>query len=247
KDDEANGWRFTSPEVDFAVDTGEMSRFMGVATRLNAAGFADGTQASSVGLEPPLATMTLTAGAEEHILHIGKVGEEEGVKYYVRRDDGSYIYEIGSHHGEQLTRRVSSFRDRVPRRLNKDLVERIIFPGDDAIVLERRDGEFRVARPSVSDPTALRVTGLVNHVTGLRTERYVDLSPSEAGLDGRGQTRVVINTSEGTHTLLLGRHLEGESGPRYARFFDDDTVFVLTEHNTNQLFPRASEFEGDGA
>lgn len=246
-DDEAWTLDTAALNVDFDVDSGEVMRLVNLAPRINALAFADEGDPTGLGLEPAPIKVRFETAADSPVLHVGRVGEGAQARYYARHEGGEFVYELSRHLGEQLTRRGISFRSKTPRPFAAESIERIAFPGDEAVLIERRSSELRIARPRVANPSQDKMTSLLNHVATLRVERYVEQSAEEVGLVGRGLPRVEIRTRDGAHGLIVGPHVEGESGPRYARFADEDTVFVLTEHTANRLFPRASELGEDDA
>jgi hypothetical protein len=90
---------------------------------LNASSFADGKPLSEVGLEKPVATVTLelTGGTGKYVLTVG--GTSEGSSRWVQANTGPQVYSVSSWTADWATAEVSKFQEKKDDKKDKDKAE----------------------------------------------------------------------------------------------------------------------------
>jgi Domain of unknown function (DUF4340) len=198
------------------------------------------------GLDEPHLRIVLAPNkpeATERTLLIGKKAPEPQ-RHYAKLADGDAVFEVGEKLTAALDRGALDLLDRQLLTLDRKTIERIQSKGGTApLTLARKGDDWQVTESPVgaafpADDQAVNLLLLGwSHLDALHFAAYgpkVDLA--KYGLDKPATTVTVTvqpPAADGkkppvqTHTLALGKAVEGSPGERYARLDDGPGVAVL--------------------
>jgi hypothetical protein len=196
---------------------------------------------AAYGLDKPALTIGVTArDGKEHTLLIGKPVAKDAQAHFAKLGEGSAVYQVGPTLVHAADHAALDLLDPVLLHLDPSRLERIqAKSGEEKLTLEKKGEDWRVAEspggpfPADTEETA----GLASLWANLRAERFVDYGTdvdwSKYGLD---KPAVIVTAKERpteagaaapTHTVELGKVLEGDTGTRYARVDRGPGVAVL--------------------
>jgi hypothetical protein len=230
-----------SSSEGFAVDAQSVKAFIGALSRLRADDFAPQDKAAKdLGLEPPLATYTITTKDGVKVLLLG---QRQGEEQHVQLQGEPWIYKINPSTQSALDRRMGHFRPKNVLALDKSKVQEIRIQPEDAeapLTLKKEGAAWVITAPAPEANVDQEIVeALLRSVDGL-TAQYMaekEQRAEELGL-APGQAREVVLVLEGgtTTTLRLGSAV-GNQGDVYAQV-EQGEVFVLAGFKAQKLNPR---------
>jgi hypothetical protein len=250
-------WRLTAP-VDSALAQGmseRVDRAFAGSIRTDDLRL-DPAQAANYDLDAVSAVGVKLFGAGDALRAELEVGKEISVpqtgarRTYIRPAGTERIYRAQAEFGNLLRTDLDDWRDRRIVTVGPESLQRLeIAHGDGQVLTVHKgdEGQWSLSGAGDLPASATKINTFVNYVARARVDRYVEKSVAETGLDAADLPRLVIGTDDGTRTIVLGAHVDGDEGPRYARFADKDEVFVLNDNNASRLFPRVEGLTEDEA
>jgi hypothetical protein len=189
------------------------------------------------GLDKPALTVAVTGrDGHDRTLLIGKPAEKDGPGRYAKLADSSAVCVVGDEFIAAVDRPALQLLDPALLRLDPGKVERVTAKGGEAtLTLERKGDGWQVldtpAGEFVADAQA--ANSMQSLWANLRATRFDAYGPkvdwAKYGLD-KPAVVVTVAVKDGSpkeHTVELGKHVEGNDGPRYARFDKGQGVPVL--------------------
>jgi hypothetical protein len=189
------------------------------------------------GLDKPALTVAVTSThGDDHTLLIGAPVEKDGPGRYAKLADGPAVCVIDDQFVAAVDRPALQLLDPTLLRLDPGKVERVTTKsGETTLTLERNGDGWQVsdtpAGPFAADAQAS--ASLQSLWANLRAARFDAYGPkvdwAKYGLD-KPAAVVTVAVNDGDpkeHTVELGKHVEGNDGPRYARVDKGQGVAVL--------------------
>jgi len=186
---------------------------------------------ADAGLDEPRARVSLRTESGEKVLEIGS--EVPGTSdMLVALGGASEVHQVAKTVWSDLTREPSDWRDKRLFQAARSEVERLTLRrGEERLLLGRRGEDFWIESPTVDRADKDLVNSLLNEVTGLTAEAFVDEAQEPQAAVGltdaeSGVLEVVVRGEEEPFRLELGSTLPGadpetasEEAPRtyYAR------------------------------
>ena len=236
-------WRLASPSVSWSLDSDEIKSVVDTLSTLSAKGFADDRQPGSLGLDEPVATVTVSTkeGETAAELDLGRVDSGESTSWFAKRTDRPYHYALSKYAGRKLDITLDAIRSKNPRPIETSSVQSVEFTGGDGLLVTRGEDGWSLEHPSTdTSVSSSKIEGLVERVANLTVTGFPDVTPSEAGLVG-ARDRVVLNTDAGRVVIRLG-DAAGEG--RYVGYAGDDEVFTVAGFVADKLTPSADAVTG---
>jgi hypothetical protein len=205
------------------------------------------------GLDEPHLRVVLAGskpGEKERTLLVGKPAPEPQ-RRYAKLSDGDAVFEVGDKLTAALDRGALDLLDRQLLTLDPKTIERVQAKGAAPLTLERKGEAWQVTESPAgaafpADPFA--VDGLLSSWAHLQALHFAAYGPkadlAKFGLDKPAATVTVTvqpPAADGkkpptqTHTLALGKAVEGSSGERYARLDDGPGVAVLPAFSASEF------------
>jgi len=215
---------------------------------------ATATDLRKYGLDDPHLRVVLMAGqpqVKERTLLVGKTTDANLDQRYAKLADGGAIFVVGSKLTAALDHGALDLLDRRLLALDQTTIERVQVKGATPFTLERKGETWQVTQspapaPFTADGPTLGASLFAwSDLQALHFAAYgpkADLA--KYGLDKPATTlTVTVQPPEAngkkppvqTHTLALGKEVEGSVGQRYARVDDGAGVAVLPTFLTRTL------------
>ncbi len=173
-----------------------------------------GMDRADAGLDEPRARVSLTTETGETVLEIG--AEVPGTSDMLLAVVGTAeVHQVSDSVWSDLTRDPVDWRDKRLFTATRSEVDRLTFGrGEERVLLARRGEDFWIESPTVDRADEDLVHSLLNEITGLRAEAFVDESlesQAAAGLANAesGVLEVVIRGEAEPFRLELGDTLPG--------------------------------------
>jgi len=185
-------WRVTKPLV-FPADPSTADGLASALVGVTSEGVIEDAQGAEVyGLGAGAPVVRFRAAGVDHELHTGKK-TPIGANNYVSAGAGP-VYTVANFRVTSFAKSLDDLRERRPLRFDRGGVTRIEATWVDAgVVLEKKDGKWRMIAPLDTDADAETVETLLSDLVFLRASGFVDAPPpdKEVGLDAP-QYRVVL-------------------------------------------------------
>ncbi len=186
-------WSFGDPEPDYSIDGSRVKELIKELTTLQAASI---DTRDSPKLAKPDVTLTITAGGDEHVLHLNLVGEE----YRVRLTGETFTKLVPAEKLEWVNKNALFFRDRTILNV----------PPEDITGLKlRRSGPHAASYSFARDKNGAwqtdgHDTAAVNRLLGFFTPlRATEWGPWKASADQPGQVNVTISLRDGNSRQFM--------------------------------------------
>lgn len=257
---EEESWKLVRPQVEWELDESAVDGVTGSLATMTAAGFADDSEPSEVGLEPPTAVLKASVGSKSGDDAGGEGGEDRTVEflvgsteagddsatYYVKRADKPYMYEVPKFDGTKLLSRLGDLRSKTPRAFDREALTEVRFAGEESVVVRKEDGNWTLVEPELDEElNESKLNSRLSAVASLEVAGFPGISAGEAGL-GPGADRLTFRTEEGgEQMILIGDEVDEESGHRYVKFGDGDEVYTVAKRNVDKLSPAGDDLVGE--
>ncbi len=216
---------------------------------------AKATDLKKYGLDQPHLRVVLATdkpGEKERTLLVGKEAADPQQRY-AKLADGDAIFVVGAKLTSAVDHGALDLLDRQLLTLDPQTIERIQGPGARPLTLERKGDAWQVTSapapasvPFSADNQA--VSGLLSAWSHLQALRFAAYGPkadlTKYGLNPPAATLTLtvqppeVNGKKPppqTHTLALGKPVEGSGGARYARLDNGPGVAVLPAFSANEF------------
>lgn len=223
-------WRLVKP-IMARADKTTVDSLLRSLTGLKKEYSVTGMDRADAGLDEPRARVSLETGSGEKVLEIG--AEVPGTSdMLVALSGEDEVHQVSDSVWNDLTREPGDWRDKHLFRASRSEVERLTLSrGEESLLLGRRGEDFWIESPTVDRADKDLVNSLLNEVTGLVAESFVDETQEPEATLGltdaeSGVLEVVVRGEEKPFRLELGSTLPGadpetasEEAPRtyYAR------------------------------
>jgi len=207
-------WHVAKP-IAFPADPSNADGLASALAGVTSEGVIEDAQGAEVyGLGAGAPVLRFSAGGVDHELHTGKK-TPIGANNYVSTGAGP-VYTVASFRVTSFGKSLDDLRERRPLRFDRGGVARIEATwADGGVVLEKKDGKWRMIAPLDTDADQETVETLLSDLVFLRASGFVDAPPpdKEVGLDAP-QYRVVLTDApqEGKepmrHELRIGGLLD---------------------------------------
>ena len=212
-------WRVTKP-VDAPADATAADGIAGTLATLTSEGVIEDPQGFGVyGLDDATAKgVKFRAAGADRELRIGKK-TPVGANQYAATGPSGTVYTIASYRATALDKPLDDLRERRPLRFDRNGVARIEATWQDGgVVLEKKDGVWRMVSPMDTLADAETVDTLISDLVFLRASGFVDAPPPDAqtGLDKPAYHVAVIDAPQDgkeplRHELAIGGVLDGQT------------------------------------
>jgi hypothetical protein len=193
------------------------------------------------GLDKPALTLTIQAkqpGESGHTLLIGKpvpaAAGEASRLHYAKRGNDPAIFTVADTLVRAADRSVLDLLDTRLLNVASRVVERVrVESGDKSLTLEKKNNVWRVTESPAGAFDADRdaASSLSLLWLDLRAQGYAaygkNVDWAKYGLD-KPATRLTIGAGKMTHTIEMGKPVEGEAGARYVRVDKGEGAAVLS-------------------
>ncbi|MBS1107063.1 MAG: hypothetical protein H6Q91_2565 [Deltaproteobacteria bacterium] len=210
-------WHVTRP-VEFPADGSNADAIASALAGITSEGVIEEAQGAEVyGLGEGARVVRFRAGGADQELRTGKK-TPIGANNYVATGTAGPVYTVASFRVTGLEKSLDDLRERRPLRFDRGGVQRIeVNWVDGGVVLEKKDGKWRMLAPLDTDADAETIETLLSDLVFLRASGFVDAPPpdKEVGLDAP-QYRVVLVDApqEGRepmrHELRIGALLDAQ-------------------------------------
>lgn len=232
-----DGWEFLEPE-GLEAAAGEWDIVAANVGRIDrdetvVSGSADLAQ---YGLTEPAIRVgvVLADGTREEILF----GDENprGTFDYVKLGSGDEVFLAATSWAGLFEKDTNDLRDKTILRFDQDMVETIEVTGEGRLGLRRDGTDWHLTAPLDTAADNGQVSTLLGAIDFARAIDFADpeLGESETGLD-MPRWRIVLNTAEGAHELLIGAPTSDSAEQYYARDRSRDPVFVIDSEIAGML------------
>ena len=185
-------WRVAKP-IAFPADPSNADGLASALVGLSSEGVIEDAQGAEVyGLGDGAPVLRFRAAGVDHELRTGKK-TPVGANNYVSAGAGP-VYTVAGFHVTSFAKSLDDLRERRPLRFDRGGVQRIEATWvDGGVVLEKKDGKWRLIAPLDTDADSETVETLLSDLVFLRASGFVDAPPpdKEVGLDAP-QYRVVL-------------------------------------------------------
>jgi hypothetical protein len=211
-------WRVTKP-VDAPADATAADGIAGTLATITSEGVIEDPQGFGVyGLDDAAKVVRFRAAGGDHELRIGKK-TPIGANQYAATGPSGAVYTIASYRATSLEKPIDDLRERRPLRFDRNGVARIEATWQDGgVVLERKDGVWRITSPLDTEADGETVETLLSDLVFLRGSGFVDQPPPDAqvGLDQPVYRVAVVDApQEGKqplrHELAIGAVLDAQT------------------------------------
>lgn len=238
-------WRLVEP-LTTRADRREIDRLLSTLTNLEKRRTVEDVDRAEVGLEPPVATVTLTTEDGDTVLEVGSEMPVSNDRVVALAGEPDAFFVLGSIY-EDLTRDPGEWRDRQVLAADADDVLRIELAaaGRETVVLVRDDAAFRVEAPFYDRADHESVDSLVRRLTDLKVQSFVDDPEATEALELDPPHAVVTAqlgpdaVEAGPFRLELGAVLDPSLGRRYGRV--GGQVFELQDRELGEDALRPAE------
>lgn len=210
------------------------------------------------GLDAPALKVSVTAGGKERVLLVGKTTGKEVPGRYAKLGDSDAVFVVADKLASAVDKSALDLLDRRLLTLNEKAIERVQGQGTAAWALQRQGEAWQVVQSPAPAPFAAdeaTVGNLLRAWSDLHASRYAAYGPKAGpaayGLSAPSATIIVTvqpPEKDGkklpvvTHTLALGKPVEGTSGERYARLDNGPGIVVLSAAAVADLTPTYLDF-----
>ena len=213
-------WRVTKP-VDAPADATSADGIAGTLATITSEAVIDDPQPFSVyGLDDGsnAKVVRFRAAGADHELRIGKK-TPVGANDYAATGPSGPVYTVASYRATSLDKPLDDLRERRPLRFDRNGVARIeaTWP-DGGVVLEKKDGAWRMVSPMDTDADSETVETLLSDLVFLRATGFVDQPPPDAqdGLDHPSYRVTVVDAAQDgkeplRHELVFGGSLQKDT------------------------------------
>ncbi len=250
-------WWIVAP-IEARADGTRMSALLGAVNRLEGVEFLEkpaGEEGlAEYGLADPLARVVLyeekpASGEEEGegveggedagypllgALLIGMKGHEGEDAYYATVDGEDTVYRVsGEFYEENFPESVDALRSKKAIDFSQYLVTEIDARGPEGpVVMKRKEGLWKLQKPSSGDVEEKAVTALVTEVLGLEVDRFVAEVPEDLSAWGLepAESELAFRNEDGEELgalLLSGQGPEGEEGLVYVKQREEPWVGLI--------------------
>lgn len=203
--------------------------------------------AKDYGLDPPLASWTLSDGGKK-VLDLLIGGPEKGkekdplARHYARLAGGGPVFLLSP---LQTAEALGEPRDRRPwPPLDAAQITGVsVIAGPKSFTLSRRGAEWSIKEMPGEELNTKAVVDLLDALAGLKAERYIADTKADLQLHGldKPAMKIELTTPAGSRTLILGR-TEGDSKRVYATVPGSDAVFLIGEADVQRLTRPATAY-----
>ncbi len=200
---------------------------------------------------------------KERTLLVGKPADKDGKTRYAKLGDGDAVFVVGDKLLAAADKPALDLLDRKLLSVDEKTVEKVQGKGaSGALTLQRKGDDWQVVESPVPAPfpaDRATVDGLLRTWADLQALRFAaygpKAEPAKYGLDGPAATvTITVQPPEKdgkkpaplTHTLALGKPVEGSAGDRYARLDNGPGVAVLPSFVANELMKTHLDFVNRG-
>ncbi|MDH3746199.1 MAG: DUF4340 domain-containing protein, partial [Acidobacteriota bacterium] len=242
---ETFGWRVVEP-LEARADEDEIADVLDSLTHLTKERTLDDIEPQELGLNSPTLTVRLSTSDEEWALQVGEeVPATSNVIMAVEGRDEAYV--VSGDFREDLEKKPGEWRSRDAFPFERKAVTRVVLSaGGDEVVLRREGEDFRLEAPFSDEADEDKVSDLLDALTGLEIDTFLDEPPPQPGL-GLQPAVSVIRVGVGEEQdveIRLGSRASDDEELRYALV--DGQVF-LTETELGELAPSpASDWRSRG-
>lgn len=175
-------WRLVAP-LSARADADAVSDLIDELTGLEKERTLEDVEPADLGLDPPRASVTLTAGGEDHVLRVGE-SVPASSNLIVGVDDRAEAFVVADSFWEALVQPAGDWRSREAFAADRDDIEAIELRGAVEVRLRRDDEVFRVEAPYRDEASEEKVGDLMAALTGLEIATFLDgpLDPQALGL-----------------------------------------------------------------
>ncbi|MFB6263253.1 MAG: DUF4340 domain-containing protein [Bradymonadaceae bacterium] len=239
-----NKWKLLRPDVEWELDTNEAESIAGALSSLSATGFAPDASLSGLNLDPPSATVKVTADGNTSELLVGRVKKNDQTTYYVKKPDKPFRYELSNYAGSNLYTTLTDIRSKTPREFDKKSITKIEFPGEDGVVVEKKNGSWKLVSPQRDKPlNESKLESKLETIASLTVKGFPDVGEREAGL-GVGAEELVFEIGDKSQRILIGDVISKKNEDRYVKFADEDEIYSVTSYTVKKLRAEADELVG---
>lgn len=242
-------WTLDSFTPPVAGDRATLERLAGALADIRVASFAAYGPAdwNQFGLAPPAITIKATLGTGDqpttHTIALGRPVDGKPDSRYVRIDESPAVGILSGPATRDLGPSALELADRgtlnfPPQELS--VVQRTA--GKDELRIERKDGSWRIVKPTAAPADDPALTELAERLGALRAVRVAGLGVKDFkpfGLDAPAATlSLTLTPGDGqTRTINLALGAAADGG-RYARVGDGDTVYLIPDSPADPLAAR---------
>ncbi|MEM1349633.1 MAG: DUF4340 domain-containing protein, partial [Myxococcota bacterium] len=237
------GWSVRAPEEAQSTQLEEnaVRGVVSALTNLRAKGFVEDKNPSDLGLlDPPEAKIEVAAGGETITLF----GSKREDTYYALRRDRPFLYELNQVDFERVFKPLLELRALTVLSLDESTLTGFTLAGEDRVQMRKTGQTWSMVAPQqVAEVPGQQLTSLLSLLTSVRAARHVTADLEASGTSAPKEL-VVLETTNGTHTIGLGAEVASEgadAGARYARIMDTEDVFVLSAYHIERLSPKATD------
>lgn len=214
KEEKKAEWWLVEP-FSARADSAAVNGLLGQLAELQKQRTLEDVARAEVGLDSPRARVRVATAKGESLLLVG--GEVPNAQAMIVGVEGrSEAYQVAEGLFAQLTKEPGEWRDKQLFSASRDDVERISLEGaSGGVVLARRGEGFWLESPVADRADREAVDTLLNQLTSLRAERFVD-GPDAGFASPTGTIEVGIKGREQPWRLELGA-LDAGAGSSFAR------------------------------
>ena len=182
------------------------------------------------GFDAPIATATVTAGADVHTLTLGS--ESTAKSGYLKVDNRPEVFQVSGQLGRLLLMPLEGFRDRGMFSFKAEDVSGLtLTEGSITIALARGDGGWTVTQPANMDVDSKLADGLAAALAGLRAAGI----PADSAFPSVIE-RLVIQQKDGTReTLEIGPAEKDADGRAMVRVRTASGIYLLTASTLQEI------------
>jgi len=182
------------------------------------------------GFDAPIATATVTAGADVHTLTLGS--ESTAKSGYLKVDNRPEVFQVSGQLGRLLLMPLEGFRDRGMFGFKAEDVSGLtLTEGSITIALARGDGGWTVTQPANMDVDSKLADGLAAALAGLRAAGI----PADSAFPSVIE-RLVIQQKDGTReTLEIGPAEKDADGRAMVRVRTASGIYLLTASTLQEI------------
>jgi hypothetical protein len=258
---EEKQWRVTgSPAPPFAADQIAITELLRACSNLRASKFAaygDKIDLAKFGLDMPATTTTVTlqptgekAKPVEHTLVLGKPVEGSAGQRYARLDKGPGVVVLGADTVKTVSRTYLDYVNHTVFEFNPSQVTGLVRQGDsEALEVVRRGDKWQLLKPADLAADTPTLETLCGELSGLRAERvaaYPARDLQGMGLDKPAAVLKIRRNDDKAkpveQVLRIGKVADPQSGSRFARADNAETVIVLPGKLSQQLVAAPLQF-----
>jgi hypothetical protein len=265
---EGSKWWIEAP-IEARADGTKMSAFLGALSRLEGDEFLEKPEGegelAAYGLSDPLARVALyqekpaaveEEGVEEEPGHqllgvvlLGKGAGPEDAYYAAVEGEGTLYRVKGSFFQDDFPEGLDVLRSKKVLDVSRYLVTGIEARGPEGpVVLERKEADWKVKKPSSGPAKGKDVNGLLSEVIGLEVDRFVEEVPEDLsawGLDPAASA-IALKKDDGEElgaVLISDKGPENEVGLFYVKAKGEPWVGLVEEAKRKALMDRLAVFQ----